>query len=218
MTMKITWVPSKKAIENGIVPSDHTIYDIDTAVDPIPESSLQIMVTRAYRHMHNNESASAWLAETKKAAAATPPYEPNKATFLHTWRLEQRTKILEGKLGMRETVVGPVYTEEELEARLLAFARVKEHITRKGGEFNYKEMNARSLAKEYDGKTVEQWIVDLLDREKSRRAARLWELAAENVAARHAAAAITDEENDDDVFGANEESETETASTPVAAK
>jgi hypothetical protein len=217
MQMKITWVPSKKASEAGIVPSDHTIYDIDTEIDPIPESSLEIMLRRAFRHMYNNEVASAWLAESKKAKAESPPREPDRAEFLHKWRTEQRTKILEGKLGMREVSVGPVYTELQLEARLLAFNRVREHITRRGGEFNYKEMNARSLAKEYEGKTVETWIVDLLDETKSKRAARLWELAQENVDRRHAQAAATDEDNDDDFFATSEESEDETESEPETA-
>jgi hypothetical protein len=163
------------------------------------------------------------LAESKKAKAETPPREPDRAEFLHKWRTEQRGKILEGKLGMREISLGPVYTELQLEARLLAFNRVREHITRKGGEFNYKEMNARSLAKEYDGKTVETWIVDLLDETKSKRAARIWELAQENVDRRHEQAAVTDEDNDDDFFASSDEpDEEETAETappaPVAAK
>jgi len=202
--MKVTWVPSKKAIEAGNVPADYSVYDIDTDSTPIPESSMEIMLTRSFRHMFNNEAASAWLAETKKDDG-----ESDKAKFLDGWRRDKVAEILDGKLGMRRVAVGPVYSEEELEARLLAFARVKAHITKAGGEFPYKEMNARSLAKEYDGKTVEEWIGDLLNVEVSKRAAKLWETARENVAKRHEQAA---EEDDDDVFGAaEEESETEDA-------
>lgn len=204
--MKITWVPSKKAIEAGNVPSDHTIYDIDTALTPVPESSVEIMLRRAFRHMYNNEAASAYLAAKTKGEKATPPTTVDKAQFLHTWRTEQRTKILEGNLGLRDAAVGPVYSELELEARQIAFARVVKHIKSQGGEFNYKDMNARSLAKEYDGKTVEEWIGDLLNREVSKRAEKLWATAQENVDKRHAQA---EEDDDDDVFGAADESEEE---------
>lgn len=191
--MQITWVPSKKAIDAGNVPTDYSVYDIDTSLEPIPESSLEIMLTRAFRHMYNNEAASAWLAETKKDSGET-----DKAKFLDGWRKDKRAEILEGKLGMRRVAVAQQYSEEELEARYLAFARVKAHITKNGGEFPYKEMNARSLAKEYEGKTVEDWIGDLLDESVSKRATKLWELARENVAKRHESA---NEDDDDDVFG-----------------
>lgn len=212
--MKITWVPSKKARDAGIVPPDYTIYDIDTAVNPIPESSTEIMLIRAFRHMYNNECASAYLAAEKKAKAATPPTTVDRAEFLHTWRTEQRTKILEGKLGMRESAVAPSYSELEQEARQLAFNRVVKHIKSQGGEFNYKDMNKTSLAKEFDGKTVEEWMADLMDESTSRHATKLWKTAQENVDRRHEQA---EEDDDSDVFGSKED-ESEEEEESAAAK
>jgi hypothetical protein len=214
--MLINWVPSKKAITQGIVPVDYKVYDIDTDIDPIPDSSLQIMLRRSFRHMFNNESASSWKAYKEKCDAATPPVVANRAEFLHNWRTEQRTRILEGKLGMRESTPAPVYDEVTTEARALAYNRVRKHIeTVSKGTIILGDMKPSTLATVHEDKTVEQWIVEILDETKSRNAARFWADAKENVAKRHEQAESLDDLSD--VFGtqdpdseSEEEDETET--------
>lgn len=185
--MKITWVPSKKARDNGYVPADYKVYDIDTEVTPVPESSLQIMLTRSFRHMYNNEAASAWKAANEKSLALTPPVTLDKAVWLNDWRVNQRNKILEGKLGMREAAVVPMYDERTTEARSIVYTVVRKHIeTASKGTIVLGDQSPANLAREYEGKTVEQWVVDLLDESKSKNAAAFWKKADENVAKRHA--------------------------------
>lgn len=215
--MKVTWVPSKKAIAQGIVPSDYTIYDIDTDIDPIPDASVEIMLKRAYRHMFNNEARSNVDAAIAKGKEATPPVLLDRTELLHKYRVDQRNKILEGKLGMREAAVAQVYDEVTTEARSIAYARARKHIeTKSKGTILLGDMTPRSLAKEFEGKTVEAWIAELLDETKSRNAAKFWADARENVAKRHEQAAAADE-SDDDVFGSTDEDESEEEDADAAA-
>lgn len=186
--MLITWVPSKKAIANGVVPKDYKAYDIDTDVTPIPEASLVVMLRRSYRHMHNNEAASAWKAANEKNLALTPPVQLDKATWLNEWRVAQRQKILDGKLGMREVAVVPQYDERTTEARSIVYTVVRKHIeTASKGTIVLGDMSPANLAREYEGKSVEQWVVDLLDESKSKNAKAFWARADENVAKKHEA-------------------------------
>jgi hypothetical protein len=213
--MLITWVPSKKAIEQGIVPKDYSQYDIDTDVDPIPESSEVIMLRRSYRHMFNNEAASSWKAYKEKCDAATPPVVADRAEFLHTWRVEQRQRILDGKLGMRESTPAPVYDEVTTEARALAYNRVRKHIeTVSKGTIVLGDMKPSTLATVHEDKTVEAWIVEILDETKSRNAARFWADAKENVAKRHEQAESLDDLSD--IFGSESEDEDEAETAAVA--
>jgi len=209
-TMLITWVPSKKAIDAGNVPENYKVYDIDTDVTPVPDVSLAVMATRTFRHMFNNEAASKYKAQCdkidddhKKNGGTKPPY-PNKAEFLHEWRTHYRTQILEGKLGMRDTQPQKTYTAVESMARNLAMGMLKAHIIGQGGTFEYAELTPACLKATYEDKSVETWIGELLDREKSKRAPRIWALAEKKVAEAEAEAALlggldedSDEEEDD---------------------
>jgi hypothetical protein len=203
--MKITWVPSKKASAQGIVPADYSQYDIDTEVDTIPEASLVVMLRKPYRHAMNNESAASYLAEVTKAKEETPPREVDRAKFLHDWRSAYRQKVLDGKLGMREAAIVPVYDEVTTEARAIVYAAVRTFIEKKSaGTILLGDMTPRSLAKDYEGKTVDGWITDLLDH-STPRAKKYWADAEANVQKRHEQAA----EDDDDLLMSDDESDDE---------
>lgn len=183
----ITWVPSKKAVEEGSALPEGisaSFFDLDTA--KIPEASSTIMLTRAYRHMLNNEAASAWLAEKGRRDEKNEDTSPAaRLDYVHAWRVGKRDDILNGKLGMREASEPVVTDPVELEAKLIAFGKVRAHVLNQNGNFPYTVMNARSLAFDVQGKKVSDWIAALID-PATPRGAKIWADAKENVDKRNA--------------------------------
>ena len=162
----LTWVPSKKAIEAGFPPNVNPLVDYNIDETKIPETSRVVMLTRALRHMYNNEATSAKLlaedAAAKEAKEKGTESTFDAVAFLHKWRTDQIAKILNGELGMRAASAEPVLDPVDREAQDRCFDAIRTFVLNKGGTFNYTVRNARSLAwKDQDGKTMQE-LIDLL--------------------------------------------------------
>jgi hypothetical protein len=201
----LTWVPSKKAIEMGFPPNVNPLVDYNIDETKIPDASKLVMLTRALRHMHNNEATSAKIAaedaankEAKEKGVAST-FDP--VAFLHKWRMDQIAKILNGELGMRQASAEPVLDPVDREAQDRCFDAIREYVLQKGGTFTYTVRNARSLAwKDMDGNTMQE-LIDLLLTKK--RGKEIYAKAVETVAARKASA----ESVDNDLFADESEEE-----------
>jgi hypothetical protein len=205
MTM-ITWVPSKKAVELGFPAGVNPLVDYNIDDAAIPDATKVVMLTRALRHMYNNEATSAKIAAedvaAKEAKEKGVASTFDAVTFLDKWRRDQMAKILAGELGMRAASAEPVLDPVDREAQDRCFDVIREFVLSKGGVFNYTVRNARSLAwKDADGNTMQD-LIDLLLTKKRGKA--IYAQAVETVAARQASAAVNE---DEDIFGEDDEDE-----------
>lgn len=194
----ITWVPSKKALESGNAMPEGimaSFFDLDESA--IPELSRTTMLTRAYRHMLNNEAASAWIAEEKRRKEADGDAavvdDATKVAYIHDWRVSKRQDILDGKLGIRESAEPVIVDPVEKEAREIAFNMVRNHVLAQNGNFPYTVINARSLGFDVkgDGRKVSDYMAGLLNK-STPRGTKIWADAAEAVAKRNENVAAED--------------------------
>lgn len=201
----LTWVPSKKAIEMGFPANVNPLVDYNIDETKVPDASKLVMLTRALRHMYNNEATSAKLLAEEKAAKEAKEKGVastfDAVTFLHNWRKDQMQKILDGELGMRAASAEPVLDPVDREAQDRCFDVIREFVIQKGGTFTYTVRNARSLAwKDAEGKTMQE-LIDLLltkKRGKAIYAQAVLTVQARQLSAKENAGLFDDDESDDD--------------------
>jgi hypothetical protein len=181
--MSITWVPSKKAIDAGFPAGVNAAVDYNMETAAIPDVSKEVLITRAYRHMLNNEAASAALSAKETAEKKNEAFD--SVAFLHDWRVSKRQEVLEGKLGLRQPSETIIVDPVEREANDRAFEVIAQYVTKQGYTFPYTVRNARSLAwTDSDGTTMADLITRLLTTTK--RGAAIVEKAKATVAEREA--------------------------------
>lgn len=236
-TLNLTWVPSSKAMKAGIVPSDYAQYNINVLDYLSPElvalieteapvifDSVENAATKTLRHAFNNESASAWLAAKTRDEEPLEDTPDVRAKFLHDYRVKWRESFIEGKLGLRRISVTPPKDDLTVEAELIALNILREHAENNGVPFTYNVVNARTLGATYgdSGKTIGEFIANMLDKEKSpKRSARIWaeaqKILDQRAAAKAAMAESEDEDEDDDLASAFNSDEDEPEGEPEGA-
>jgi hypothetical protein len=180
----VTWVPSKRALETGFPVGVDPTKDYNLAKDRIPSDALYIMVTRAYRHMLNNEAASATLAAKEAAEKKNEPFD--LVNSLHEWRVDKINEIYENRLGMRQPAADQTPTDPVMEeAEKRAFDVIATHVKKQGGTFPYTVLNARSRAWVHTGRnqTMQELIEQLLT---TKRGVAIVEKARATIAEREA--------------------------------
>jgi hypothetical protein len=189
--MAITWVPSKKAIAAGFPVGINPAVDYNMETSSIPTVSMEVMATRAYRHMLNNEAASAALNAKEAAEEKNEAFD--SVQWLHAWRMDKRNEILEGKLGLRQPSEAVIVDPVEREANDRAFDVIAQYVAKQGHTFPYTVRNARSLAwTDSEGTTMADLITRLLTTTK--RGAAIVEKAKATVAEREADKEAVDED------------------------
>lgn len=223
----LQWVPSKKALAAGIVPTDYEKYNVD--IDAIIGAELvaelaKFPVMRSVftgaeiklRHAYNNESASAWLAATKRDDEPIEDTVENRTSFLNAYRLDFRQKFVDGELGLRRAAVTMPKDELTVEMETITLNILREFAEKQGVPFTYNVVNARTLAAPYgdSGKTIGEMMAVLVDPEQSpKRSAKIRAEAQKILDQRAAAkAAMAEEDEDEDLaelagFGADESDE-----------
>lgn len=216
----LAWVPSKKAMAAGIVPTDYSKYDITVDVDFEDADLAKVMKSvfvgaeKTVRHAYNNESASAWLAAKTRDEDPIEDTAEKRAAFLDDWRMDWRTKFINGELGLRRVSVTPPKDALTVEKEGIALGILREFAETKGVPFPYTVVNARTTAAPYGdtGRTIGEVLADLLVSKKW--AARIESEAQKIIDQRAAAkAAMADESVDtlEDLLGDDDESEDEAA-------
>jgi hypothetical protein len=113
---------------NGFTRND---YALD--FESIPQASIVEMVTRSYAHMLNNETISAVGRVIEKANKEGTPLA-DEFKWVHDRRMEHRQRVLDGKLGVRQTAtpidIDPVTREMQAEA----LVRLRRAVAKKLGE------------------------------------------------------------------------------------
>lgn len=171
--MKLVWLPSKKALDAGIVPKDYSQYDIDTnglkgAELKAIMASIEVAATVKMRHAYNNESAAAWLAAKTAEENPIADTPENRATFLHEWRVKWRNAFIEGKLGLRRVSVTPPKDEFTVQREIAGTNIIREFAKAKGFAFPDGKLTPKTLALEYcDSKrTIAEVLADVLESKK----------------------------------------------------
>jgi hypothetical protein len=110
-----------------------TRNDYGLEFESIPKKSLVEMVIRAYAHMLNNETISAVGRVIEKANKEGSPLV-DEFKWVHDRRMEHRQRVLDGKLGVRQTTtpidIDPVTREMQAEA----LVRLRRAVAKKLGE------------------------------------------------------------------------------------
>jgi len=198
-----------------------TRADYAMQLDVIPIGSLVEMVTRSYGHMENNETISAvgrafkhlMKADKKAEKERTPTADEFK--WVHDRRMEHRSRVLEGKLGVRQSTAAAPIDPITQEWDNQCLARVVSAFKASGVDLSNTVPNEYSVAVGkivLNDKSLADWIAQVKAADvKGVLRAKAEKIVEELRLAREKAAA---EDEDFDIFAepdSEEEDETEAA-------
>ena len=193
--------PDYNVLPDGVLASDYSLPDFDALSAKVKVEA----VTRAYRHVLNNEAIAGWITALNKADGPADN-AANRVAFMHKFRTQKKAEWLDGTWGTTRGVsialpIDPVTAKMQVKImnELVAYA---EKAGKTGFPSEYNPTTAKVVVMAKSGKTLAQvmddmFALDIVKGNKVRNEA-IAEVEAEKAAQEAARLALMEQEDDED--------------------